>query len=216
MGINSPNLQNLQERLLQGPTKSIIHLFSTAGVDHENQNQQFILTNCIPIEENTRIAVQLSDLRVVFDQIKTLVADFEMQLAAAEMETNLQQKALQDMQYALHPVEIPEYRLLKYYAHIKQPSLMVPIDLGHSDNISHAVPTCLIVGFLMEMKMWLECLVEPNRCLANKEADQELYATERITKEKTNNIPEQLQQQVIELDDVGIDQELRGCQIVLC
>ncbi|KAI9330998.1 hypothetical protein BDR26DRAFT_1011161 [Obelidium mucronatum] len=99
------DIQNLEERFLRGPDPSIIHLFATAGVAHEYQNHQIVLSNNVAIQENQRSGARLESMRVVLNQVAALIKDMDTRLTAAEEENKQQCTVLTDMQTALRPVE---------------------------------------------------------------------------------------------------------------
>ncbi|KAJ3081026.1 hypothetical protein HDU99_006772 [Rhizoclosmatium hyalinum] len=80
------DVQTLEERFLRGPDASIIHLFATAGVNHE-------------------VGIRLNTMSHILNQIGAMFQDLDTRLAAAEEENVTQQRVLMDMQQALRPVE---------------------------------------------------------------------------------------------------------------
>ncbi|KAI9326898.1 hypothetical protein BDR26DRAFT_901692 [Obelidium mucronatum] len=124
------DVQNLEERFLQGPDASIIHLFATAGVAHEYQNRQILLSNHVAIQENQRNGTRLEALRFTMNQIVTLIKDLDAQLAAAEVENSQQYTVLVDMQNALRPVE-PQAARGIYHQITNQ------MDIDHAPNFGN-------------------------------------------------------------------------------
>ncbi|KAJ3050356.1 hypothetical protein HDU99_008684, partial [Rhizoclosmatium hyalinum] len=125
------DVQTREERFLEGPDPTIIHLFATAGINHEYQNRQIRLSNEVAIQENQRIETRLTGMRGVMDQILTLVRDLDTRLTAAETENINQHTVLTDMQAALRPVEPQAARGI--FAQITN-----MMDLDHGANANQA------------------------------------------------------------------------------